>query len=186
VIPLLAVGWFAYNAVPTGFMPAVDEGGFILDYYTPAGTSLTEHSREIAEVERLAEGYPELRHAHAVFGTGLGGDLGESYHGDYFVRLKPDHARSTPEVMAFRAGSGAVACTGHPDRAGTVDGGSDRRSDGGTHADRDKTLRFGPIRADPTSGEVVIHLSRPDCLTQDRPHRARRCADHAEAAGRPA
>ena len=29
------VGWFAYNAVPTGFMPAVDEGGFILDYYTP-------------------------------------------------------------------------------------------------------------------------------------------------------
>ncbi|MBV9195172.1 MAG: efflux RND transporter permease subunit, partial [Solirubrobacterales bacterium] len=34
LIPLLAVGWFAYAAVPTGFMPAVDEGGFVLDYYT--------------------------------------------------------------------------------------------------------------------------------------------------------
>ena len=30
----------------------------------------------------------------------MGGDLGQSYHGDYFVRLKPDHARSTPAVMA--------------------------------------------------------------------------------------
>ena len=33
-------------------------------------------------------------------GTGLGGDLGESYHGDYFVRLKAGHARPTEDVMA--------------------------------------------------------------------------------------
>ncbi len=42
LMPLLALGWFAYGAVPTGFMPAVDEGGFVMDYYTRSGTSLTE------------------------------------------------------------------------------------------------------------------------------------------------
>jgi multidrug efflux pump subunit AcrB len=33
-------------------------------------------------------------------GTGLGGDLGQSYHGDYFVRLKPNHSRPTEKVAA--------------------------------------------------------------------------------------
>ncbi len=98
--PLLAVGWFAYNAVPTGFMPAVDEGGFILDYYTPPGTSLTETSREVAEIDAILKATPEVATFSRRLGTGLGGDLGESYHGDYFVRLKPDHNRSTPTVMA--------------------------------------------------------------------------------------
>ncbi len=100
LVPLLAVGWFAYNAVPTGFMPAVDEGGFILDYYTPPGTSLTETSREIAEVDAILQATPEVATFSRRLGTGLGNDLGESYHGDYFVRLKQSHARSTPEVMA--------------------------------------------------------------------------------------
>jgi multidrug efflux pump subunit AcrB len=100
LVPLLAVGWFAYNAVPTGFMPAVDEGGFVMDYYTPAGTSLTETGREVAEIDAMLAATPEVATFSRRLGTGLGSDLGESYHGDYFVRLKPNHARSTPAVMA--------------------------------------------------------------------------------------
>jgi multidrug efflux pump subunit AcrB len=100
LVPLLVVGWFAYNAVPTGFMPAVDEGGFVMDYFTPPGTSLTETSREVAEIDAMLAAMPEVATFSRRLGTGLGGDLGESYHGDYFVRLKPDHARSTPDVMA--------------------------------------------------------------------------------------
>jgi multidrug efflux pump subunit AcrB len=100
LVPLLAIGWLGYSSVPTGFMPAVDEGGFVLDYYTPAGTSLTETSREIAEVDAILKETPEVATFSRRLGTGLGGDLGESYHGDYFVRLKAGHARSTPEVMA--------------------------------------------------------------------------------------
>jgi multidrug efflux pump subunit AcrB len=100
LVPLLALGWFAYNAVPTGFMPAVDEGGFVMDYYTPAGTSLTETSREVAQIDAMLTATPEVATFSRRLGTGLGGDLGESYHGDYFVRLKPDHARSTPTIMA--------------------------------------------------------------------------------------
>jgi multidrug efflux pump subunit AcrB len=100
VAPLLAGGWLAYNAVPTGFMPAVDEGGFVLDYYTPPGTSLTETNREVAEMDAILTATPEVATFSRRLGTGLGGDLGESYHGDYFVRLKPDHTRTTPDVMA--------------------------------------------------------------------------------------
>jgi multidrug efflux pump subunit AcrB len=100
LVPLLAAGWFGYGAVPTGFMPAVDEGGFILDYYTPPGTSLTETSREVAQIDAMLGAIPEVATFSRRLGTGLGGDLGESYHGDYFVRLKPDHLRSTPTVMA--------------------------------------------------------------------------------------
>ena len=99
LLPVLAVGWIAYRAVPTGFMPAVDEGGFVLDYYTPPGTSLEETSRQIAQVDALLAATPEVATFSRRLGTGLGGDLGQSYHGDYFVRLKPGHTRSTPDVM---------------------------------------------------------------------------------------
>ncbi|HEX2940727.1 MAG TPA: efflux RND transporter permease subunit, partial [Rhodopila sp.] len=100
LVPLLALGWFAYGAVPTGFMPAIDEGGFVMDYYTKPGTSLRETSREAAQIDAMLMATPEVETFSRRLGTGLGGDLGESYHGDYFVRLKPDHARSTPDVMA--------------------------------------------------------------------------------------
>ena len=100
LMPLLTLGWFAYGAVPTGFMPKVDEGGFILDYYSKPGTSLAETGREIAQVDAILATTAEVATFSRRLGTGLGGDLGQSYHGDYFVRLKPDHARSTPAVMA--------------------------------------------------------------------------------------
>ena len=100
LVPVLVLGWFAYGAVQTGFMPKVDEGGFIMDYYTKPGTSLTETSREVAQVDAIVAATPEVATFSRRLGTGLGGDLGQSYHGDYFVRLKPGHARSTPAVMA--------------------------------------------------------------------------------------
>jgi len=100
LLPVLAVGYFAYGAVQTGFMPKVDEGGFVMDYYTKPGTSLAETSREVGQIDALLSATPEVATFSRRLGTGLGGDLGQSYHGDYFVRLKPDHARSTPDVMA--------------------------------------------------------------------------------------
>lgn len=100
VAPLLALGWFAYNAVPTGFMPSVDEGGFVMDYFTKPGTSLIETQREVSQVDAIVRSMPEVDTFSRRLGTSLGGGIGQSYHGDYFVRLKGDHARTTPEVMA--------------------------------------------------------------------------------------
>jgi multidrug efflux pump subunit AcrB len=97
---LLVGGFLASRAVPTGFMPKVDEGGFIIDYTTKPGTSLDETGREVGQIDALLKATPEVQTFSRRLGTGLGGNLGQSYHGDYFVRLKPDHKRSTPDVMA--------------------------------------------------------------------------------------
>ena len=98
-VPLLALGYIAYARVPTGFMPKADESGFVMDYYTPAGTSLIESSREMAEVDALLKANPDVETFSRRLGTGLGGDLGQSYHGDYFVRLKPDHSMPAEQAM---------------------------------------------------------------------------------------
>jgi multidrug efflux pump subunit AcrB len=101
VLPLLIVGGIAYTKVPSGFMPAVDEGGFVLDFFTRPGTSLTETDRELAQVEAILRAVPEVETFSRRTGMGLGGNLAEPHHGDYFVRLKNNHARSTPDVMSY-------------------------------------------------------------------------------------
>ncbi|WCT72207.1 efflux RND transporter permease subunit [Sphingomonas naphthae] len=100
VLPLLVGGYLAYAAVPTGFMPKVDEGGFIMDYYTAPGTSLQESGRQVGQIDAILRANPQVATFSRRLGTGLGGDLGQSYHGDYFIRLKPGHSQSTEEVMA--------------------------------------------------------------------------------------
>ncbi|MEA1085007.1 efflux RND transporter permease subunit [Sphingomonas sp. CD22] len=100
LVPLLVIGYIGYSKVPTGFMPKVDEGGFVMDYYTSPGTSLDESGRQVGQIDRLLQRNPEVLTFSRRLGTGLGGDLGQSYHGDYFVRLKPKHSRTTEEVAA--------------------------------------------------------------------------------------
>ena len=99
-VPLLALGAVAYTHVATGFMPAVDESGFVMDYFTRPGTSLPETARQVQQVEAILRSIPEVETFSRRLGTGLGGDLGQSYHGDFFVRLKQGHARSTEDVMS--------------------------------------------------------------------------------------
>ena len=99
VLPLLVVGFISYSRVPSGFMPRVDEGGFVMDFYTKPGTSLIETERELAQVETILRSMPEVDTFSRRTGTGLGADLGEAHHGDFFVRLKSNRARTTPDVM---------------------------------------------------------------------------------------
>ncbi|MEG3178689.1 efflux RND transporter permease subunit [Sphingomonas sp. RB3P16] len=99
-LPLLILGYVSYSNVPSGFMPKVDEGGFVMDYFTAAGTSLDESSRQISEIDALLHANPEVLTFSRRLGTGLGGDLGQSYHGDYFVRLKGDHSKPTEEIAS--------------------------------------------------------------------------------------
>jgi len=98
LVPLLALGYVGYSNVLTGFMPKVDEGGFVMDYYTAPGTSLDETSRQVGQVDALLRANPEVATFSRRLGTGLGGDLGQSYHGDYFVKLKANHRQGTEEI----------------------------------------------------------------------------------------
>jgi len=100
LVPLLVLGYFSYANVPTGFMPKVDEGGFIMDYYTPPGTSLDETSRELSQIDAMLRNNSEVATFSRRLGTGLGSDLGQSYHGDYFVKLKANHRQKTDVIAA--------------------------------------------------------------------------------------
>ena len=99
VVPLLATSWVCYHQVGSGFMPSMDEGGFILDYRAPAGTSLTETDRLLRQVEEVLQGTPEVQTYSRRSGLQLGGGLTEANEGDFFVRLKPQPRRAIDEVM---------------------------------------------------------------------------------------
>jgi len=88
IVPLVVVGYGAYQQVGSGFMPHMDEGGFILDYRSPAGTSLTETDRLLQQVEAILRANPNVETYSRRTGAQLGASLTEANEGDFFVRLK--------------------------------------------------------------------------------------------------
>ncbi len=100
LVPLLVLGWFAFGHVGSGFMPKMDEGGFVLDFRSAPGTSLFETSRELSQVEAILRATPEVATYSTRVGAGLGGGLSEPNTGDFFVRLKTGPRRPIETVMA--------------------------------------------------------------------------------------
>jgi CzcA family heavy metal efflux pump len=100
IVPLLVLGFIAFRAVGSGFMPAMDEGGFIIDYLSAPGTALSETDRLLRQVEAILKATPEVETWSRRTGAGLGGDLAEPNKGDYFVRLKSGPRRPIDEIMA--------------------------------------------------------------------------------------
>lgn len=99
VLPLLLVGGLAFTRVGTGFMPQMDEGGFILDYLSPPGTSLQETDRLLRQVETIIRANPYVDTYSRRTGLQLGGGLTEANQGDFFVRLKNGSRPDTEAVM---------------------------------------------------------------------------------------
>jgi CzcA family heavy metal efflux pump len=97
--PLLIVGWIAFRAAGSGFMPAMDEGGFVLDYRSAPGTALSETDRLLRQVESIITAVPGVDTYSRRTGVGLGGGLSEANHGDFFVRLKSGPRRPVTVVM---------------------------------------------------------------------------------------
>ena len=98
ILPLVLVGLLAFKNVQSGFMPRMDEGGFIIDYRAPPGTSLTETDRLMRQVEGILQSVPEVATYSRRTGLGLGGDLNEANQGDFFVRLKSGPRRGISEI----------------------------------------------------------------------------------------
>jgi multidrug efflux pump subunit AcrB len=95
VVILLGAGYLAYRQVGTGFLPRMDEGGYVIDYQTAPGTSLTETNRELEEIERILKNDPDVATFSRRTGAGFGGDFVESYQGDFVIRLV-DPSRRPP------------------------------------------------------------------------------------------
>ncbi len=99
IIPLVLLGYAGYRQVGSGFMPAMDEGGFILDYWTPPGTALSETDRLLRQVETIIKATPDVQTYSRRTGAQLGGGMTEADTGDFFIRLKPMPRRPIEVVM---------------------------------------------------------------------------------------
>jgi CzcA family heavy metal efflux pump len=99
---LLIVGsWLCYNHTGSDLLPAMDEGGFIVDYIMPAGSSLEETNRVITHVEKILRATPEVENTSRRTGLQLGlAQVTEANTGDISVKLKADRKRSGDEVIA--------------------------------------------------------------------------------------
>ena len=86
----------------TGFFPAADEGGFVLDYLTPAGTALSETDRQVRAIERVIAETPEVASYSRRTGSELGLFATAQNSGDVLVRLKPrgQRGRSSEDIIS--------------------------------------------------------------------------------------
>jgi CzcA family heavy metal efflux pump len=91
---LAAVTVGLFFQVGSGFFPAADEGGFVLDYLTPAGSALSETDRQVRALERVVADTPEVASYSRRTGSELGLFATAQNTGDILVRLKPRSARS--------------------------------------------------------------------------------------------
>lgn len=91
---LVAGGYGLQRFVGTGFLPIMDEGAFVLDYFTPTGTALAETDRELRIVEQILARTPEITATSRRTGAEMGLFATEQNSGDVVARLKPQRKRA--------------------------------------------------------------------------------------------
>src|SRR5208283_2611155 len=98
---LVVASFFCYKALGTDLLPEMDEGGFILDYWMPPGSSLQETNRVIGHIEQMLQQVPEI----ASFSRRTGLELGlaavtEANRGDIAIKLKSKRSRDVEEIIS--------------------------------------------------------------------------------------
>jgi len=100
-VVLAALAYFAYSNLGTDLLPEMDEGGFILDYVMPAGSSLESTGKVLDRVEKIVHATPEVDSTSRRTGLQMGfAAVTEANTGDITVRLKNKRHRTIDEVMA--------------------------------------------------------------------------------------
>jgi CzcA family heavy metal efflux pump len=97
---ILAAGLVLYGKLESDFLPPMDEGGFVIDYFTPYGTSLAETNRQLLQAEEILRPTPEVESYSRRTGARLALAIAEPNTGDFLVKLRPDRKRPTQDVIA--------------------------------------------------------------------------------------
>ena len=100
ILLVLAGSFLLYRALGSEFLPEFDESAFVLDYVAPAGSSLVETDRMLQHVEERLLKTPEVESYSRRTGLEMGLFVTEPNTGDFAVKLKPGHKRSTEEVIS--------------------------------------------------------------------------------------
>ena len=86
------------SRLPSGFLPEMDEGSIVLDYNSPAGTTLEETDRMLQIVNGILDTQPDVEAYSARLGTQMGFFITEPNSGDYLIKLKNKRSKTTTEV----------------------------------------------------------------------------------------
>jgi multidrug efflux pump subunit AcrB len=100
-LALIIASYICYRSLGTDLLPAMDEGGFILDYVMPPGSSLQETDRVVSHMERICRAVPEVESTSRRTGLQLGlAAVTEANTGDISVKLKEDRHRDIDEIIS--------------------------------------------------------------------------------------
>ncbi len=98
---LIAASYVCYRSLGSDLLPEMDEGGFVLDYLMPAGSSLDDTNQVLLGVEKILKATPEVESTSRRTGQQLGlFPVTEANQGDFTVRLKTDRTRTIEEVIS--------------------------------------------------------------------------------------
>jgi CzcA family heavy metal efflux pump len=100
-LALVAGSYYCYGILGSDLLPGMDEGGFIIDYVMPAGSSLEDTNRALLAVERILRETPEVENTSRRTGLELGlAAVTEANTGDIAIKLKANRDRSSEDVMS--------------------------------------------------------------------------------------
>ncbi len=100
-VALVAATVIGYRALGSDLLPEMDEGGFVLDYIMPAGSSLTETDRVLSHVEAILRNNPNVEIISRRTGLQMGlAAVTEANTGDITVKLKADRKQAIDDVMS--------------------------------------------------------------------------------------
>src|ERR1700738_1775036 len=98
---IFVLSYVCYSFLGTEFLPSMDEGGFILDYFTPPGSSLAESNRILQHIEEILHATPEVENTSRRTGMQLAlAAVTEENNGDFTVKLNRDRKRPIDEVIS--------------------------------------------------------------------------------------
>ncbi|HXJ93458.1 MAG TPA: efflux RND transporter permease subunit [Terriglobia bacterium] len=98
---LIVVSYVCYRTLGTDLLPEMDEGGFVLDYVTPPGSSLPETDRVLDHFVRIIRAVPEVESTSRRTGLQLGlAAVTEANTGDISVKLRQNRSRSVEEIIS--------------------------------------------------------------------------------------
>ena len=98
---LIVASYFCYKELGSDLLPAMDEGGFVIDYIMPAGSSLQETNRVINHVEQMVRDIPEVQGYSRRTGLQLGlAAVTEANTGDIAVKLKNKRSRNVDDIIS--------------------------------------------------------------------------------------
>ncbi len=117
---ILFGNYYFFSTLPSSFVPQEDKGALFGEVTLSPGTSLPRTEAVLAEVAKIAEGLPGVKHVLIVPGRSFTAGSGENL-GMLFLDLKPWDDRKTPDTQISAIQQEMIKrCMGIPDAAVTM------------------------------------------------------------------